>query len=155
MSLWGELLAPHDISNMFLQFSIVSKIPSINRTGPHNLDLLNAVFGILLADASAETRKRSTRICFIQESSHAQYLGWLHQFFAKRGYCNPNKPKLLTRVGKGGKQRFYFKLKTWSFQSFNWIQEAFYVNKMKVVPVDHLLYQYLTPLALAFFLDYG
>lgn len=155
MSLWGDVLAPDDSFNLFVQFFIVSKIRSTSRIGPHNLDVLSVIFGTMLGDAHAETRKGSTRICFQQENSHAQYLGWLHQFFAKRGYTNPEKPKLLIRIVKKGKKRFYFKFKTWSFQSFNWIEESFYINNVKVVPADYFLYQYLTPLALAIWIMDG
>ncbi len=145
MSLWGDN-APH--MGVSYAFFIATKISSTKRIGAHNFDVLCVIFGTLLGDCFAETRNGSTRICIQQENSNVEYLNWLHRFFANRGYCNPQTPKKLTRIDKGI-IRYYFKFKTWSFQSFNWIQEAFYVNNVKMVPSTALLHTYLSPLALA------
>lgn len=117
--------------------------------GPHNKDILCVIFGSLLGDSFAEKRANSTRICFQQESSNASYLYWLHKFFADRGYCNPNKPKLLRRVEKSGKIRFILRFKTWGFPSLNWMHDIFYENKVKKVPSMDLLKMCLTPQAMA------
>jgi ubiquinol-cytochrome c reductase cytochrome b subunit len=72
---------------------------------------------------------------------------WFHKFLAERGYCSPQRPRLLTRIGKKGKMRFYYRIRTWTFSSFNWIGEAFYFNGTKIVPC--CIGDFLTPLALA------
>lgn len=149
MSLWGEYAPYMDIVLPFYAFFIPTKMSSTKRIGAHNIDVLSVIFGSMLGDSYAETRNGSTRICIQQENSNVEYLNWLHRFFANRGYCNPQTPNKLTRVGKKGHIRYYFKIKTWSFQSFNWVQKAFYVNNVKVVPCINLLYIYLSPLALA------
>lgn len=117
---------------------IGEKPKSFQRIGPHHINVLSIIFGCLLGDAYAEHRQGSTRICFQQENSNASYLYWLHNFFAKQGYCNPEKPKLQRRIGKNGKTRFVLRFKTWSFQSFNWIHEAFYEKGVKQVPIQYL-----------------
>lgn len=42
---------------------------------------------------------------------------------------------------------YYYKLKTYTFSSFNWIYGEFYPKKRKVIP--NMIESYLTPLALA------
>lgn len=122
---------------------------SNTRIGPHNLDVLCVIFGCLLGDVHAEYRSGRTRICFAQESSNAGYLYWLHSFFARRGYCNPEKPKLQERLGANGKVRFVLRFKTWSFQSFNWIHKAFYQDCVKRVPNTFFLNLFFNQQALA------
>jgi hypothetical protein len=72
------------------------KIPAKNRIGPHNIDVLNILFGSLLGDCHAEFRGKGngTRFCFYQESSHVAYLSWLHSVLANLGYCNSSLPEL-------------------------------------------------------------
>lgn len=122
--------------------------------GPHNLDVYSLIFGSLLGDSYAEKRSGSTRIILQQEESNVAYLHWFHQYLALRGYCSEKKPRLERRIGPRGKIRFFCRLRTYSFSSFNWIYDAFYPTstefqqKRKVVPKD-LSWIFLTPLALA------
>jgi hypothetical protein len=119
--------------------------------GPHNIDICSLIFGSLLGDSYAEKRCGSTRFILQQEESNVSYLMWFHQFLATRGYCSPEKPKLKTRIGANGKVRFYFRVRTYSFASLNWMHEAFYPDgKIKEVPKDlSCINSLLTPLALA------
>jgi ubiquinol-cytochrome c reductase cytochrome b subunit len=130
MSLWGEVLPQMDgtFYPVYAFYVIGNKPKSFQRVGPHSFPVLSVIFGSLLGDAHAEFRHGSTRLCFQQESTHASYLYWLHGFFAQHGYCDPKKPKLQRRAGPQGKTRFVLRFKTWSFQSFNWIHETFYLN---------------------------
>jgi len=125
-----------------------SKIKSLNRIGPHNFDILSLIFGSMLGDSTTEKHGNGTRIILQQESNNMEYLMWFHKYLADRGYCSSNKPKLLIRTAKNGKVRFYYKIRTWTFSSFNWINEIFYPNgNIKVVPYN--LKEFLSPLALA------
>ncbi len=152
MSLWGKL-PQIDCVFLCVVYSQKLKVPSIQRIGPHHIDVLSVIFGALLADAFAEKRTNSTRICFSQESTNVAYLRRLHFFFAERFYTNPKVPKLTKRIGVGNKVRFVCRFKTWSFQSLNWIHQIFYEKtehkKFKVLPQDGYLETYCTPLALA------
>lgn len=105
------------------------------------------IFGSLLGDSYAERRGPSTRIRFSQCNRHVAYLMWFHQFFAERGYCNGDRPVLRKTIGKGNKVYFYYRLYTRSYASFNWIQEVFYWEGKKRIPL--CIEDYLTPLALA------
>jgi ubiquinol-cytochrome c reductase cytochrome b subunit len=84
------------------------------RIGPHNKDILSIIFGSLLGNGHAELRSKGngTRICFFQEGSHISYLLWLHNLVANLGYCNPNIPKINTRLGKKGIVRKVIRFKT-------------------------------------------
>ena len=153
MSLWGEVLPQMDetfeaFPVFYTFFQVGEKPKSFQRVGPHSINVLSFLFGNLLGDAYAEFRAGSTRICFQQENSNASYLYWLHNFLARHGYCSEKKPKLFRRIGKHGKKRFVLRFKTWSFQSLNWLHQAFYPNGVKQIPTP-LLEDYLNGFALA------
>ena len=137
-----------------------TKILAHKRIGPHNIDILSIIWGGLLGDAHGERRpngqamgKGATRITFQQEATHLTYGLWLYNQLSSIGYCSSKIPIIQTRLGKGGVVRKLIRFRTWSYTSFNWIQETFYpeVNPgskgVKVVPVETKYY--LTPLALA------
>jgi hypothetical protein len=44
------------------------------RVGPHNIDVLSVIFGLLLGDGFAETRSGSTRITVHMSSKNVSYL---------------------------------------------------------------------------------
>ena len=125
------------------------------RIGPHNIDILSIIIGSVLGDTHLEKRQKGvgTRIIFEQSNKNVEYLMWFHNYFASRGYCNPNKPKLHTRVKKDNKVFYHFRVNSYTFSSFNWIHDMFYKfdiesNKfLKIVPLN--IEEYLTPLALA------
>jgi len=158
MSLWGEEM-PHmynlDLSYIVL-ILIINRIPNklsrlkgIYRIGPHNKDILSIIHGSLLGDAHAEKIKLSvgTRISFFQEDSHVEYLLYLHKLLSGAGYCNDKTPAISTRLGVKGKVRKIIRFSTWTYTSFNWIHDEWYVNGIKCIPKS--IDQYLTPLALA------
>ncbi len=117
--------------------------------GPHNIDVCSLLFASLLGESYGEKRSGGTRFILQQEESNVTYLMWFHKFLASRGYCCPKKPKMQTRIGMNGKTRFFYRIRTYSFASLNWMYDAFYPNhKIKVVPKD-LSWMLLTPLALA------
>jgi len=79
---------------------------------------------------------------------------WFCHFFSNTGYCSKNKPKLHVRTSKNRKVRYYYRFRSWTFSSFNWIHDAFYKNNIKIVPVG--IKHYLSFLALAvWIMDHG
>lgn len=160
MSLWGALKCLKCASdNIFVYHNndyfisalgiIPAKIRAEKRIGPHNLTILSIITGSLLGDGHAEYRKtgKGTRISFYQEALHLNYIYWLHQLVSENGYCNSHLPKTYTRLGKLGKVRQVARFHTWTYSSFNWIHDAWYINGTKIVPQNIELY--LTPLALS------
>jgi ubiquinol-cytochrome c reductase cytochrome b subunit len=157
MSLWGILKCLkceyikilYDNNCIILEMLILpSKIRAEKRIGPHNLTILSLITGSLLGYGHAEYRSqgKGTRISFYQEAAHLSYIYWLHSIVSENGYCNPNNPKIYTKLGKLGIVRKVSRFHTWTYSSFNWIHESWYINGIKIVPIK--IEQYLTPLAL-------
>lgn len=147
------LITPHKESSVTISdpypFEKVSRLKGKYRIGPHNHDVLSIIFGSLLGDAHGEKKQMGTgtRITFYQESSHVEYMLYIHKLLCGLGYCNPKVPVMGTRLGTGGKVRKTVRFSTWTYTSFNWIHELWYVNGTKCVP--NCINAYLTPLALA------
>ena len=84
-----------------------ARLRGADRVGPHDRVILEIIFGSLLGDGRLERRKAGSgsRLSLSQESSHIEYILYLHKIFAGQGYCNPEVPQILTRLGKKGKIR--------------------------------------------------
>lgn len=162
MSLWGFFTEPQMYNFYLILFSLllitpiyfgikpkVSRLKGIYIIGPHNKDVISIIFGSLLGDAHAEKRSggAGTRFSFFQEAVHVEYLLYLHKILSELGYCNPKVPVITSRLGIKGKVRKIIRFSTWTYTSFNWIHDLWYVNNIKRVP--ECIGQYLTPLALA------
>jgi hypothetical protein len=152
----GLALAPNDwflISCHMKRDFHTKRIKSSQRIGPHNLDVISTLVGNLLGDGWGEKRSGSSRFHLHITSRNVEYLSWLQQFYAERGYCSPEKPKLLTQIGKGGKIYFSYKIRTWSFSSLNWLYDLFYqynVESQKLVKrIPPTIETFLTPRVLA------
>ena len=139
-----------------------NKLTSYQRIGPHNLDIISIIIGSVLGDTHLEKRSRGTgtRIIFEQSNKNVEYLMWFHNYLSSRGYCNPQKPKLKTRIKTDNKVLYHYRINSYTYSSFNWLHEMFYTiniktnNLVKVVPLN--IEEYLTPLALAiWFMDDG
>ena len=139
------------------------KIPSTSRIGPHNKDVLSLIIASLLGDTHMEKRKneKGSRLIVEQCGNNVEYLMWLHQFFAKRGYCSITKPKLKRRIRKNNKVYFHYRFTTFAFSSFNWIHDSFYslelnsLNFKKIIPLN-FLEKYMDNMSLAiWFMDDG
>jgi ubiquinol-cytochrome c reductase cytochrome b subunit len=131
-----------------------SKVRALKRIGPHNYEIISILFGSMLGDGYAEKHGEGTRFCFQQEGSHVAYLLWFHDYISKLGYCNKTVPNLVNRLALHGKLRKILRFKTFTFSSFNWIEECFYIKdpalfnrRIKVLP--SCIEEFLSPLALA------
>lgn len=134
----------------------ITRLRSDLRIGPHDKQVISVLIGTILGDSHLEKRKGGigTRVIFEQCSRNVEYIMWFHEFFASKGYCNNNKPKLITRIKKGNKVFYQYRVTTYSFTSFNWLHDMFYKDHIKIIPAD--LGEYLTPLSLAiWFMDDG
>jgi len=136
-------------------FNIGAKAPMSQRIGPHNIDVLSLIIGSLLGDSHLEKRKNGigSRLVFEQSNKTVEYLMWFYKFLATRGYCSDTPPNLHKKITKGGQILFHYKLKTFTFTSFNCIHDMFYIwddslmTYKKVVPSN--ISDFLTPMALA------
>jgi hypothetical protein len=131
------------------------KIPSYKRVGPHNDKVVQVLIGSLLGDRHLEKRGNGVRAKFEQTNRNVEYLMWFHKFFAIQGYCSNETPKLFKQIKKNNFVYYGYKFRTYSFSSFTWLYESFYINKVKHLPIN-LLSELLTPMALAiWFIDDG
>ncbi len=123
--------------------------PNINsrkRIGPHNIDVLSILIGSLLGDGHMERDGYGSRFAFYQSKCNGEYLLFLHRCLTELGYCKEEIPLIKSRIFDN-KLRYYYRFRTYTFASFNWIYDSFYINKRKVIP--SYIGDYLTPLALA------
>jgi hypothetical protein len=138
-----------------LSFHTNKKIPSNLRIGPHNFNVIQVLIGSLLGDGHLEKRGIGVRAKFEQTNRNVEYLIWFHKFFASQGYCSEQKPKLFKQIKKNNFVYYGYKFNTYSFSSFTWLHDIFYINKVKHLPIE-LLSELLTPIALAiWFIDDG
>lgn len=73
-----------------------TKVRTINRIGPHNLDVISVLVGCLLGDGYASQSKaiiKGTSFRFKQSDIHKDYLFFLSDFFFIRGYCTSSGPR--------------------------------------------------------------
>ena len=133
---------------------------SVERIGPHNIDIISMLIGSLLGDGHLEKRKKGvgTRFKFEQSSDNIEYLMWFHSYLSQRGYCNTNKPKLKIRIRKNGIIYYHYSINSFTFSSLNWIHDMFYKEiegkYIKIIPDN--IEQILNPISLAlWFMDDG
>lgn len=146
--------------NFHIKSNNIGRLKSDLRIGPHNIDVISILIGSILGDTHLEKRKRGigTRIIFEQCNRNVEYIMWFHKFFSNRGYCNETKPKLITRIKKGNKTFYQYRVSSYTFTSLNWLHDMFYklMDGRFVKTVPQNLEEYLTPLALAiWFMDDG
>lgn len=134
------------VSGLFLPFS-TPRVPSHKRIGPHDFEVLSLLIGSLLGDGHMERDGNGSRFAFYQDKCHGEYLLWLHHRLFNLGYCKLQIPAIQTRLSVSGNLRYYFRFRTFTFSSFNWIYEAFYINNRKILP--QFISEYLSPLTLA------
>jgi LAGLIDADG DNA endonuclease family protein len=122
---------------------------AINRIGPHNIDVLSVMVGLLLGDGYLNNRTgEGVRMAIKQSIVHKEYLFSLYDFFYNRGYCSSLEPRLYTRRLKGKETNYYgYEFNTFTFRSLVWLHKLFYSNGKKVIPAN--IGDLITPLSLA------
>lgn len=155
----GLTLYTKNLSNLLIQYKLSgffysskffhTRCRAINRIGPHNLDVISLIIGLLLGDGYANNRTgEGTRIAIKQSILHKEYLFYLYQFFLTRGYCSNLEPRLYKRYIKGKNKIYYgYEFNTFTFRSLNWIYNLFYKKGKKILPKN--IEKYFTPLTLA------
>lgn len=125
------------------------KIRSLDRIGPHNINILSILIGSLLGDGTMERDGNGSRFGFYQEKKNGEYLLTLHKYISDLGYTKFDIPKLQTRKGLNDNLRYIYRFRTYTYSSFNWIHESFYPNNRKIIPKNINLERYITPLTIA------
>lgn len=124
----------------------------LRRVGPHNYDILSLIIGSLLGDGAMEKSANGSRFVFYQAKVNGEYLLWLHNVISSLGYAKKELPILYSRKGSIlvglDEIRYYYRFRTFTYSSFDWIYEGFYPNgTRKVIP--KFMATYLSPIALA------
>jgi LAGLIDADG DNA endonuclease family len=142
--------------------------------------IISGMLGDFWADKIPGKALNSVRFNIEQSISNTAYIHYLSLLFYKLGYCSRPVPTLIVKSpaalggfnltssrslakarGKGGQiptegdsrveKRFNYKLTLFTFSSFTWIYDSFYITvngkTIKTVPV--YISDYLTPLGLA------
>ena len=139
------------LTSTVLPFSSL-RVKSIKRIGPHNYDILSLVIGSLLGDGSMEKCSNGSRFVYYQAKINGEYLLWLHNVISSLGYAKKELPKLYSRKGSVladiDEIRYYYRFRTFTFSSFDWIYDSFYPNRSRKV-IPNFIDIYLSPLALA------
>lgn len=111
------------------------------RIGAHNEDAVSVLVGNLLGDGYGERRGDSSRFQVHVSSRNMEYVSWLHNFFASRGYCSTKKAAVKRQIGRHNQIYYSVAFKSFSFKSLNYLYDLFYVDGKKVVPptIENLL----------------
>ena len=167
MSFWGEFNCPKwllengelkrgELDGILKEGELICKVGGLKgmqkmranrRIGPHNKDVISIMVGSLLGDGYAERRRGGIRLTIQQESSNVAYIMWFHKNLAERGYCKEDKPKRGMRIGKGGKVRYFYRLRTYTYKSLGWLYDIIYDGKKKVITKE--IKEYINPLSLS------
>lgn len=162
MSFWGEIGCPRwllDIKDVerglkgegwVMMFCSVlggkMRVQSKNRIGPHNRDVISLLVGSMLGDGYGEKRKGGVRFILQKESSNVAYIMWFYKYLAERGYCKEDEPRRERRIGKGGKVRYNYRLRTYTYNSMEWLYDMLYEGRKKVIKEE--VGEYMSPLCL-------
>lgn len=111
-----------------------SSLYAEQRIGPHNKDVISVLVGNLLGDGYGERRGESSRFHIHMSSKRMEYVSWLHNFFAERGYCSAQKPVPKRQIKVLNKVYYSVKFRLFSFRSLNFLYDLFYLDKKKSVP---------------------
>jgi len=152
-----KIVSDMDLSQLKLPFN-KSRTKAILRIGAHNQDILSVIICGMLGDWWSDTinsrTSNSVRFQIEQSVTNSAYIHYLTQYFYDRGYCSNFVPKLVKKSeGLLDKRRdktvdrFNYRLTLFTFSSFIWIHDGFYLTNKKQVP--NWISEFITPLGLA------
>ena len=139
-----------------------AKLRAKRRVGPHqnkplqeeysswpegNKDVVSLLVGSLLGDGYAAKRNGGVRFILQQESRNVGYIMWFYKYLAEKGYCKEREPRREKRIGKGGKIRYFYRERTYTYNNLIWLYEMFYDESGKKV-IKEEISDYMDPLCL-------
>jgi hypothetical protein len=90
-----------------------------------------------LSDAYAEVHGNGVHISFHHSTKQIEFFSWIKAFLAERGYCSSKISKVTKQVAKKDGRIYYStKFHTFTFKSFEFIRQQFYVENTKIVPLN-------------------
>jgi ubiquinol-cytochrome c reductase cytochrome b subunit len=162
LNLWPN--CEYDYTNVVYCNCIIGKMlpfnkhrtKALNRIGPHNKQILDIIIcgmlGEFWADKITGKQLDSIRFNIEQSISNSAYIHHITLLFYKLGYCARPIPTLIKKSDKIRENRFNYKLSLFTFTSFIWIYDSYYICvapglTQKRVPI--FISDYLTPIGLA------
>ncbi len=125
--------------------------PKNIKVDAHKKEVIDIILASLLGNGWGEKRGNAVRFHLHYSSKNVKYLGILHKFLIRNGYCGSQRVRKMKQIGRFGRVFYSIKIRTYSFQSFQFLYSAFYKEgKIKVMP-KHIS-KLLTPRALAFWI---
>ena len=114
-----QLSVLYTINNLKFK-SFHTQCRSIRRIGPHNIDIISIIFGLLLGNCTAiNISGEGLKITIKKSIIHKEYIFSIYEYFLLRGYCKNNKPReniiILKEINKIYSR---YELKTFTFRSF-------------------------------------
>lgn len=128
-----------------------SRVLAVNRTGPHDYNVLCLIIGGLLGDMWGTLIKGKTldsvRFGLEQSTKNSSYLISLWEEFKFYGYASNKKPTIQNRASGNNTTRFYL----YTYTSLVWVFLGFYTFKdgKYIKGVPSWIDIYLSPLAIA------
>ena len=101
--------------------------------GPHSQEVIDVIVSSLLGHGSAQKRNHATRIMFHCFSRNVTYAKYIHKLMSSKGYASPHIKKMNVKIGRGGKQYFSVKFRTFSYTSWSYLYDLFYKDEAKPV----------------------
>lgn len=162
---WGS-----DITNIIHNNSIMgamlpfgkARTKAFIRIGPHDKQVLDIIICGMLGDFWADKipgkQLSSIRFNLEQSISNSAYIHHINLLLYNLGYCAQPTPSLIKKSDrsdhpewKSRENRFNYKLSLFTFTSFLWIYDSYYIDmkgkNRKCVP--YFISDYLSPLGLA------
>lgn len=164
---WPNLLLDYQDESNLLFSSIIlpfnkNRTRAIKRVGPHNIEVLSLLICGLLGDCWGNKIKGaqmdSVRFILEQGIKNSAYIHHLNLRLHELGYCSTVTPKLVVKSESIQDKRidptltrYNYRLTTYTFTSFLWIFNAFYmeVNGVMVKRIPSWVGEFITPLGLA------
>jgi len=117
-----------------------ARVKALYRIGPHNVNVLSIIICGMLGDWWADKIKGqvmdSIRFNIEQSINNSAYIHHLNFLLYELGYCSNIVPKLVIKSeSKNDKRldktvtRFNYRLSLFTFTSFLWIYESFYIEE--------------------------
>jgi hypothetical protein len=103
----------------------------------------SVIIGIMLSDAWCNAARKNARLGFKQSLSHSSYVWFVFNLLSH--YCS-SYPSLVSSV-RSGKTHYALHFFTRSMPCFTELHSLFYINGVKIIPLN--IYELLTPVALA------
>jgi len=139
-----------------------ARTKAIYRIGPHNKDVLSVLICGMLGDWWGDKLKNqkgySVRFHIEQGINNAGYIHHLTNLFHNWGYSSYVIPKLIKKSESIEDKRsdlsfdrFNYRLTLFTFSSFVWIYDSFYIKKkgITIKRVPEWIEEYITPIGLA------